>query len=61
MLRYGVIICAYNEATYIDQVIRNVLALSPAELVLIDDGSDDHTAALAQQAGAYACETEKLR
>ena len=59
MLRYGVIICAYNEATYIDQVIRNVLALSPAELVLIDDGSNDHTAALAQQAGAHVLRNRK--
>ena len=59
MLRYGVIICAYNEATYIDQVIRKVMALAPAELVLIDDGSDDHTAALAQQAGAQVLRNRK--
>ena len=50
--RFGVLICAHNEADHIGSIVRSVKALEPAELIVIDDGSTDHTAALAQQAGA---------
>ena len=50
--RYGVLICAYNEADTIGSLVRSVLALGASELIVVDDGSSDHTVALAQQSGA---------
>lgn len=50
--QYGVLICAYNEAGTIGSLVRSVIELGASELIVVDDGSSDHTAALAQQAGA---------
>ena len=50
--RYGVLICAYNEADTIGSLVRSVIELGASELIVVDDGSSDHTAALAQQSGA---------
>jgi glycosyltransferase involved in cell wall biosynthesis len=48
-----VIIPAYNEADSIGGVIRRVRASAPgADVVVIDDGSTDATAAIAQESGA---------
>src|SRR5215471_5613808 len=47
------IIPAYNEAENIGQVISEIHSLYPSmSLVVIDDGSSDNTARLAEQAGA---------
>lgn len=50
-----VIIAAYNEAEFIQQRVRNLLALDyPAELlqiIIASDGSDDGTELLAEEAG----------
>ena len=50
--RFGILICAFNEEAHIDGIIRSSLLQSPEEIIVIDDGSTDNTAALAQQAGA---------
>ena len=57
--RYGVLICAHNEADYIGSVVRSVININPSEIVVVDDGSTDHTAALAQQAGATVIRNRK--
>jgi glycosyltransferase involved in cell wall biosynthesis len=53
----SVIIPAYNEAEGIGKVVREVLAVlatldRPTELIVVDDGSQDATAAEAETAGA---------
>ncbi|HEX5504977.1 MAG TPA: glycosyltransferase family 2 protein [Thermomicrobiales bacterium] len=51
--RLTVVIPAYNEAAAIGGVLARVGALLPeAELLVVDDGSADDTAALAEAAGA---------
>ena len=50
--QYGVLICAHNEAGTIGSLVRSVMELGASELIVVDDGSSDHTAALAQQSGA---------
>jgi glycosyltransferase involved in cell wall biosynthesis len=45
------VIAAYREAEHIGAVVREVLGYGPKVLV-VDDGSDDDTAALAEAAGA---------
>ena len=45
---------AYNEEKNIAQVIRGVRQIIPqADIVVIDDGSRDHTAQCAEEAGAF--------
>ncbi len=52
-MRCSIIIPAYNEAKAISDVIQNLRQVRPEdEIIVIDDGSKDNTAALAQQAGA---------
>jgi len=49
----SIIIPAYNEAGAIGGVVRTILNHHPdVELLVIDDGSSDNTAAIAEQAGA---------
>ncbi|PWN55368.1 glycosyltransferase family 2 protein [Abyssibacter profundi] len=46
------IIPAKNEAATIGAVVKAALALGVAEVIVVDDGSTDQTAALADEAGA---------
>ena len=55
----GILICAYNEEAQIDFLIRKILPHNPSEIVVIDDGSSDNTAVLAQQAGATVLRNRK--
>lgn len=49
----SVVIPAKNEALSIEAVVRNVFSVVPtAEVIVIDDGSEDQTASLAESAGA---------
>ncbi|MAS98415.1 MAG: hypothetical protein CMF29_05770 [Kiritimatiellaceae bacterium] len=57
--RYGVLICAHNEADHIASIVRSVITVGASEIVVVDDGSTDHTAALAQQAGASVFRNRK--
>ena len=57
----GILICAYNEEAQIDFLIRKILPHNPSEIVVIDDGSSDNTAVLAQQAGATVLRNRKFR
>ena len=50
---FCVLICAHNEASRIVEVVRAVLEQAPGQVVVVDDGSTDATADLAEQAGAY--------
>lgn len=50
---FCVLICALNEAEYIERVVRTTLEQRPCKVVVIDDGSTDETAELAEKAGAY--------
>lgn len=50
-LSTSLIICAHNEAGVIGRKIDNSLALDPLpdEIIVVDDGSDDATAAIAEE------------
>jgi glycosyltransferase involved in cell wall biosynthesis len=50
----SVVIPAYNQAQYLAEAIDSVLgqAVSGMEIIVVDDGSTDETAAIAQQYGA---------
>ena len=51
--KVSVIVPAYNEADNIENIIADIKALYPAyEIIVINDGSGDDTAAEAQRAGA---------
>lgn len=47
-----IIIPAFNEETHIAKVIESIKRHSGAEIIIIDDGSKDRTAEVAQKAGA---------
>lgn len=52
-MRWAIVIPAYNEEGKIRSVLRGVFSLYPlAQVVVVDDGSTDKTAALAREAGA---------
>jgi glycosyltransferase involved in cell wall biosynthesis len=51
-VRVLIVIPTYNEAANIAAVIAAVRAMSSGDIAVIDDGSDDDTAAVARQAGA---------
>ncbi len=50
---YSVIIPAYNAVTHLAEAVANVRSQphAPAEIIIVDDGSTDSTAALAQSLG----------
>ena len=52
-LSYAVIIPAYNAERTIDETLRSVLnqTVSPAEIVVVDDGSTDETVSIAESFG----------
>ena len=53
MTKVSVIIPAYNEAQSIGHVVKKIKAFNPDfEIIVIDDGSTDDTAAAARDAGA---------
>ena len=53
MKKVSVIIPAYNEAQSIGHVVKKIKTLNPNfEIIVIDDGSTDDTAAVARDAGA---------
>ena len=55
-----VLIPAYNEADRIEDTVKAALAMPGVdEVVVIDDGSDDDTAALASEAGARVIELDE--
>ena len=56
--RFCVLICAYNEAEKIAWVVGGALGQGPACVVVVDDGSEDATAALAEEAGAKVVRNE---
>jgi glycosyltransferase involved in cell wall biosynthesis len=51
------VICAYNEATHIEAVVRGAARYVP--VVVVDDGSCDGTAEVASRAGAWALRKER--
>ncbi|MEA2067771.1 MAG: glycosyltransferase family 2 protein [Verrucomicrobiota bacterium] len=50
---FCVLVCALNEAEHIEQVVRSSLEQHPFQVVVVDDGSTDGTAGLAEKAGAH--------
>ena len=56
--RVGALIPAYNEERFIGDVVRRTLA-QVAEVVVVDDGSPDGTAAAAREAGAEVISYEQ--
>lgn len=50
---FCVLICAHNEAQHIEAVVRVALEQAPCGVVVVDDGSTDGTAELAERAGAH--------
>jgi glycosyltransferase involved in cell wall biosynthesis len=53
-MKASVVIPVYNEAQAIGETVRSILNHIPdAEVVVIDDGSTDDSAAVAREAGAY--------
>ncbi len=50
--RVAVIIPALNEAGNIQRLVTEVLAIAPVQVIVVDSGSTDATAAEARAAGA---------
>jgi len=51
--KVAVLVPAFNEARSIERVVKNIYATNPGvDVVVINDGSSDDTAALAERAGA---------
>jgi len=52
--KISVIIPAYNEASTIGAIVLKIISLHPdVEIIVVNDGSDDDTAAIAKDAGAH--------
>lgn len=58
-MKYIIIIPAYNESKAIEKVVRESLKYS--DVLVVDDGSSDQTAALATEAGARVIKHDKNR
>jgi len=56
---FCVLVCAHNEARHIEAVVRTALEQTPCRVVVVDDGSTDATAELAERAGAYVLRNPK--
>ncbi|MBI5055304.1 MAG: glycosyltransferase family 2 protein [Nitrospirae bacterium] len=51
--KVSIVIPAYNEASVIGDVVRKIKAVDPSyEVIVVDDGSQDGTSSIAQDAGA---------
>jgi glycosyltransferase involved in cell wall biosynthesis len=59
--QFCVLICALNEAEHIEKVVHSCLEQHPAKVVVIDDGSTDGTADLAEKAGAHVLRNTENR
>lgn len=57
MLKTSIIIPALNEAARIAEAVRRARETEPHEVIVVDGGSSDETAALARQAGACVVTT----
>lgn len=57
----GVIIPAYNEEATLAAVVRTALAAELGPVLVVDDGSRDHTAQVAREAGGQVLSLEKNR
>lgn len=55
----AVLIPAFNEAAGVAEVVRTALAAGLGRVLVVDDGSDDDTAARAQAAGAEVLRLER--
>lgn len=51
--RLCILICAFNESKRIGDVVASSLAQNPFKVIVVDDGSCDGTAEVAQKAGAH--------
>ncbi|MDF7797896.1 glycosyltransferase family 2 protein [Pontiellaceae bacterium B1224] len=49
---FCVLICAFNEEEQIGNVVRSALDQHPNEVIVVDDGSSDATAQIAEECGA---------
>lgn len=58
---FCVLICAFNEAERIGSVIRSALEQHPNEVIVVDDGSSDSTAEIAEECGAVVLKNETNR
>ena len=58
---YGVVIPARNEAWNIKYTVRSLLrqSMKPRMIVVVDDGSEDNTAYVAEKEGAYVVRIER--
>ncbi len=60
-MRISVVIPAVNEASTIQRAVETSLAAELDEIIVVDGGSDDHTAQLAEQSGARVLHGERGR
>ncbi len=56
---FCVLVCALNEAEHIEAVVCSSLEQGAREVIVVDDGSADRTAELAEKAGAHVLRNHK--